>query len=493
MPESTITYNTGTSGAELMIEHLAQFATSFDVVRELLGEEDIPIVKERKPRKKKEFPAYSKMEHSGGIEKMQMNVIGCNESRWEDGDRQMTPFSELIPLIYLNKARYSIENHASGAHLYSNYFSHFNKWKGKQKEINELYNGKKLNDLFYTAINYYGREKNIITQEVKNQVNDYLQYDKCISLESLLGRRMYGNSKEGVMNHFKGKSIDSEFYFRSYTGYVSPLSMYLDDENNDMIPYIMAVVLPENYIYQKLNIIKNKEIDLNKIIILVDRELDSPDFPNKAFRTFYKQEIEPYLTTLTCDVWKVPTEYIIEKCFLPKFRLKEKNVIKRKAEIEGIIKEFINNKNVGSGAQIIINTDSIPQGSIGIIPQIMNEVGYLTFDNPTTGWIYNNDAIQYSASVLSTDDVGNLMWSNNGNAQGEGVIDRMRAEQIMYNTAMNQLERLRQENVSAHLEISTAGTQIVEDDWIEPEGGDLLYEGEDEVLNNALDSVEELP
>lgn len=139
--------------------------------------------------------------------------------------------------------------------------------------------------------------------------------------------------------NMNGRLVISKLSFRSYSGEIAPLTVVLDEEHNKR-PVVMGAILPENYLYQKYHILKHGTIDLEKCVVLVDRELDSVDFPLKNFRDFYRKEIEPWLKTLAAPVWKVSQDFIKEQCFVNRYQIKTKNIIQRKKEIGELVEGF---------------------------------------------------------------------------------------------------------------------------------------------------------
>lgn len=144
--------------------------------------------------------------------------------------------------------------------------------------------------------------------------------------------------------------------------------------------YVIAVVLPENVVYQKLYMLKNNTIDLNKVIVLVDRELDSTSFHNRRIREIYRKELLPLLMTTSCDVWRVPQTYIQESCFYGEFRLLSKTLMDRKRERLDIIQEFKN-----SQASIITSSGTLTiTATTGLTLSGNNGTGDITAAIPPT-------------------------------------------------------------------------------------------------------------
>ncbi len=129
---------------------------------------------------------------------------------------------------------------------------------------------------------------------------------------------------------------------RVYSALLDFYSMYyknLTTSQGVFTPRVIAVSLPENYYYHRLSILKGR-IDLSKIIILVDKDLDSPRFECQPFRQLYKETLLPHIMESGCQVWKVPYEYIVENCFHQSFNVRENNIFERQADVEEILRHL---------------------------------------------------------------------------------------------------------------------------------------------------------
>jgi len=83
-------------------------------------------------------------------------------------------------------------------------------------------------------------------------------------------------------------------------------------------------------------------LDLSKVIILIDRELDTTTFPKQPFRRLYREGMMPHIMKSACDVWKVPQSFIKEKCFVEPFSLRGIGPLERKRVLDQLIEGFIN-------------------------------------------------------------------------------------------------------------------------------------------------------
>jgi len=131
---------------------------------------------------------------------------------------------------------------------------------------------------------------------------------------------------------------------RTFGASIGQLTCFLETERHSRVytPQVMAIILPENYVYQKQHVLVHGTIDLSKVIVLVNRELDSTDFHNKNFRAYYRKHRLPMLNELKVDVWKVPVSFIEENCFHGGITLEAVSFMDKKKEIETIYDSFRN-------------------------------------------------------------------------------------------------------------------------------------------------------
>ncbi len=131
---------------------------------------------------------------------------------------------------------------------------------------------------------------------------------------------------------------------RTFNASLSQLTCFLETErwSRVFIPQVVAIVLPENYVYQKQHVLVHGTIDLSKVIVLVNKELDDTDFHNKNFRAYYRKHLLPILNQMKVEVWKVPVSFIQENCFHGGITLEATSFMDKKKETERIYDYFRN-------------------------------------------------------------------------------------------------------------------------------------------------------
>lgn len=295
------------------------------------------------PKKKQQKPLYRKEETLGEEREFSPStlVLGYGDENMSDGERlMMCPYTEFIPLVYLlsnnhinikNPLAYYIKQYWN---IVENNLIKFKKFDAKwQKRILSTFPSRNLT-------NDKGRMKHLS----KKDVDGWIKFDEPISLRVLEQNGWNVGYRSTIMEYFN-IGTTNRFNQRSYSGAISPYSLYLRDNTtlrreHRYIPHMLAVVLPENYLYVKHHLLVHNTIPLDKIVVLVDKALDETSFRPTAFRGLYKDMMKEKVLKSCCDVWKVPHEFIMEKCFLGNYKLKEENILRRKKEIEGIIDEF---------------------------------------------------------------------------------------------------------------------------------------------------------
>jgi hypothetical protein len=128
------------------------------------------------------------------------------------------------------------------------------------------------------------------------------------------------------------------YTMRSYQGQIGCLSMIINHE-----PAVMACTLPEDYMNHRAAWMMDKVLDTSKVVVFVDKELDNPEYPIPAAREFYRKHVEPFLKSTKAAIFKVPLEFIKEKCFLSnEVELQSTKIKDKKEELDKMIDAFLN-------------------------------------------------------------------------------------------------------------------------------------------------------
>lgn len=295
----------------------------------------------KKTRKKKEIPIYSNVAGRGELSEMKITlgrISSTNTDTVLGSDSLIsTPFSEFIPILNVLGIDCSMTDYF-GSTFYQIFYP---KKQSSTENVSSAYTKYKGNLGGIIGANITSRNLRELKADIKQRLNNYLISTTPITFCD--EHRHWCSRKEYILDAFKGNRKWGKFSMRTYTGHVSHLSITLTGNSTNYIPHVLGVTLPENFMYHKYKVLKDSSLDLSKVIVLVDRELDSPQFYCPAFRALYKKEIEPYLLSTSCQIWKVPLDFIKEKCFLQPFKLSSRNIVQRKEEIQELAKEFLEN------------------------------------------------------------------------------------------------------------------------------------------------------
>lgn len=275
-------------------------------------------------RTKKIKPIFNQIEKTNGINEWVLSndknfLFFQNEFEWgAENSLIMSPYSNFIPLIYLFNVK---EN------LYFNWLHH---QKDCKKNLPRMFNFSKLS-----------------IKESIQKIHTTLIQDDPVAIELILARSMY-----------VGKNFNDDFERtfcrlkqRSFSTLTGMYSLFLKPVNRwtvaqiDRIPevyspHVLAVILPENYLYMKYKFLLEGVIDLSKVIILVDRDLNTPQFYKQPVRKLYKEMILPKIMETSCQIWEVPKEFILENCFIKDFDIKTFPVRERKTVTKELIQKF---------------------------------------------------------------------------------------------------------------------------------------------------------
>lgn len=178
------------------------------------------------------------------------------------------------------------------------------------------------------------------------EINDYLARDQAITRY----HDNINNSTADMHATFTTSEI-STFSLRTYRGSIGNFQFSKRLENGDYEDYILPVILPQNLYYQKLHVLTTGKIDLSKVIILIDKRLEDPDFALPGMRKFYEGRLKPQLRASAAQLWFVPPGYIEQNCYISRVvSLKSEKLDDRQKEIDSIadifIDSFIRNSSV---------------------------------------------------------------------------------------------------------------------------------------------------
>lgn len=327
------------------------------------GGSEVVVVKGRKPRgPKKRPPFYILPTADKVVDKLVVDGGFWYKSDFDNRNNTqflISPYTNYIPIHYLLYKNTSLRMRTSNIfgearpgtlHKYIPKFSEYETEIGI-KLLDKLCEKVSRQRRFLGEIVYESSDKFSILPEsiiTKDLIAFWLEEDEPLSIPEL-----YQNGRLQTRTHYSATAIapfcSSNSYttvtasMRSYRSLSALLTIYKSDTALFGItwrPSVLAVVLPEDYIYHKLHLLATNTIDLSKVIVFVDRELDNTSYPIPAFRKMYKSRCEPFLKTLGCQTYKVPVKFIEENCFLPDFKLLETNRIKRHKEKQELIEKF---------------------------------------------------------------------------------------------------------------------------------------------------------
>lgn len=301
--------------------------------------------------------------------------INLNSNRFIPGNIQnssskyaICPYTPYIPLAYI--FCYDNPMNVSGRNNISNNQSPV--WNVSQFQEYVSLSQNPLGNLTEDYIRNYGWSSNNMAHVQKGIVNEYLRFDRPVGIEHIQNRVSY---KSDIVNCIRN-GTPSKADFRSWKGVCSFGSLITEEYG----AIFQAVILPENYEAVKLEFLLTGNINTDYVIILINKEIDSPQFPNASLRTIYRKDLEPILFETFNQIYKVPKEYIEEMCFLQGFKLRETNIVRRKAEINAVIDEF---RGITPQATVSRNEVYTPSG--------VNRDAPLPFNSPNV----NNEALLY--------------------------------------------------------------------------------------------------
>lgn len=310
-----------------------------------------PVVKRKITRRKKEMPMFWK-EPSVGERTTIPAVIGTfcgNLSTSEQIDSRNTvnassPFVKMIPLKVLTNSfeingrawiNYSadgrLRNYQRNMHSTVDYYN-----AAKIAELNigisQLVNSEIMNGRLAVL------DTNMFDAMLKRQSNYFIKDRNLVDVSHIDNSASSFDFTPRAFRDGQSMRINA----RTFSVSLGQLTCFLETERWSRVytPQVMAVILPENYVYQKQYVLVHGKIDLSKVTVLVNRELDNTDFHSKNFRAYYRKHLLPILNELKVDVWKVPASFIEENCFHRGITLEARSFMEKRKETEEIYHKF---------------------------------------------------------------------------------------------------------------------------------------------------------
>lgn len=258
-------------------------------------------------------------------------------------DTAMSPYTPFIPMEYLNRGRTFTYYNPESRSLNSSWMSALFPAMGRPTSVmTEFRNSKsrliRSPELIYSIIfgATQGSEAEYIKSSVLKSVNDYLKNDNPHGMEGAL-RDMISNNTAEMSTCFNSPTIRS-FFLRTYNGGIGNYCLFRDTDAG-RIYHILPVILPEHLYYQRMHILIKGTIDMSKVIILVDRDLEDTD-SHVGVRKLYLGRLKSQLLESGAQIWAVPRECIHQLCFVQDYKVQSKKIIDRQREIESMGKMF---------------------------------------------------------------------------------------------------------------------------------------------------------
>ena len=312
-------------------------------------EQPEPITKRKIVRRKKERPMFWKEEAAGErttLPALIGETCSClsREGSLVGTPSVSSPFVKMIPLKILNNSFNT--NHRSWTAYSSGRRRHYD----RHLETSSLDAAMTISEQntgisqVVNAIIMNGRTSNLARDHFRAMLaTDVNLFIKDINLVNVNHNDYSASSFDYSDRAFiNGEAM--RINARTFSASLGQLTCFLEESRWSRVytPQIMGVILPENYVYQKQHVLVHGTIDLSKVVVLVNRELDDTDFHNKNFRAYYRKHLLPLLNSLKVDIWKVPMSFMEEQCFHGGVTLEKTSFMEKKQELEETYQEFRN-------------------------------------------------------------------------------------------------------------------------------------------------------
>lgn len=361
------------------------------------------------PRTRKILPDYWKVTPNGVYNKLDVNI----HNYFWNGDYQtkaMSPYTNFIPLYYLFLSDYNISKR-SLSYIVDRLV---NNGKGSTIAVTKARERviKELNSDFSMIYDSIIGKNNV--NEAVSTIDDYLMWDTIVNLAGLSSRNVRSvrpsQINGNVMNDISHR-LGRRVYAKTWEGIIFPYTFFQNDRNleDQYKSLVVATVLPENYEYQKMRILLGMGIDMSKVIILINRDIESTTFRPTSVRKFYKDKILPTIMDSSADVWYVPHSFIDENCFVNTYQLTSTGMMNRKAEKEAYVKEFL--KLLGG------KVDHSGITYMGPLSDTTTGTGTYTVSNDNNNWTFTvnplpNEGISYIIGEVPDIEVPDAVGSS---------------------------------------------------------------------------------
>lgn len=356
LPYTTTTINTTMDvGAQERMRITDDGETMIYAEEELVDDSELaepePVVKRKITRRKKEMPMFWK-EPSVGERTTIPAVIGTTCGNLSSSEQinssynanPSSPFVKMIPLKVLTNS-FEVNSRAWTNYSADGRFRQYQRYMHSTEDpykaaaiaelnigLSQLVNSQIINGRL-TVLN-----TNVFDAILKGQSNYFIKDRNLVDVSFVDNSASSFDFTPRAFRDGQSMRINA----RTFSVSLGQLTCFLESERWSRVytPQVMAVILPENYVYQKQYVLVHGKIDLSKVTVLVNRELDSTDFHSKNFRAYYRKHLLPILNELKVDVWKVPASFMIENCFHGGITLEATSFMEKKKETEEIYHNF---------------------------------------------------------------------------------------------------------------------------------------------------------
>lgn len=255
----------------------------------------------------------------------------------------MTPFSPLIPIQYLDRGGLELNLECS---IHGTDFNASNlramiergAWESlKSEEILALVRKKAAFLKQRGALPRLLGDYRADYIQIISQLNSFMEFCDAQLLD-FNSRSIITNNTAMMAQQFSKHTVHG-FQLRTYTGSIGLYSM-TEHVGTTRKAHILATITQKDFHYQRMHIFLTGAIDMSRVIILVNEELENPEFSVPGLRKLYIGRLKPQIRETACQVYLVPDGYIDNTCFMKPFSLSSKKITDKQKEIDSLGKMF---------------------------------------------------------------------------------------------------------------------------------------------------------
>jgi hypothetical protein len=381
-------------------------------------------------------PFNSPLEKDVKFKKIQGSHFGSDAP----GKYVISPYQDYIPLAYVT--RVLSYNGKSEFHTLPFTWSSDHLWKLLDKKLTGDEVSKEVerlmkNDIIWPFASHFrlkeSKEENI--KQILTELSNYMTDDTPLSFEEMM--TLGGAARVSSQINYFFDPVNSQanatgrLRFRRLKGMLGPYTLVIEDEKSEPVPYIVAVVRREDYVYQRLHYLIHNTLDPRRVIIFVDKSFQRRVLGiSPIVKRFYTRFLKPVIDAAPCPAFYVSHEFLEEHCTTREFTA-ETSIIKRGKQTKALLVEALGDPEKG-----VDLPGSIPQPRgrrrSALMPDVATTSTVISVDpalsETAATWTWTAPLVSTDTPVTTADGSPYVAFSDAIEAMGVSEIRRAERE-----------------------------------------------------------------